>query len=187
MLEALRQHLTVQAIALDLIFLAGVILAWFVPKLGDGTFTVIEKAGSAFASKKSLAIVSTALAAVVLRVSLLWLVPVPVPHTHDEFSYLLAADTFAHGRVTNPPHPMSLFLDTIHVNQQPTYMSKYPPAQGAALAAGQVLGNPWVGVVLSVAAMCAAVVWMLQAWVPAPWALLGGILALLRFGIFSYW
>src|SRR5882762_4280406 len=143
MLDALRQHLTVQNIALDLTCLTGVILVWFMPRLGDRAFTALEEAGAAFAKKRVLAIASVALAAAVLRVSLLWLVPVPVPHTHDEFSYLLAADTFTHGRVTNPPHPMAIFLDTIHVNQQPTYMSKYPPAQGAALAVGQVLGNPW--------------------------------------------
>src|SRR6266853_1747757 len=187
MLEALRYHLTVQGISLDLIFLAGVILAWFAPRLGDGAFAAIETAAAALARRKTIAIVSVGLLTIVLRLSLLWLMPVPVPRTHDEFSYLLAADTFVHGRVTNPPHPMALFLDTIHVNQQPTYMSKYPPAQGAVLAIGQELGNPWIGVVLSAAAMCAAVVWMLQAWMPAPWALLGGVLVMLRLGIFSYW
>jgi len=176
-----KQHLV------DVAFLALLILAGFVPLAGDWFFRRIEKFGARLANRRQVAILSIAGAAIFLRVGLLWFVPIPAPGIADEFSYLLAADTFAHGRLTNPPHPMWLYLDTFHVNQHPTYMSKYPPAQGAVLAAGEVLGNPWIGSLLSIAGMIAAVLWALQAWLPPQWALLGGTLVLLRIGIFGYW
>lgn len=161
--------------------------AWWAPLAGNRFCSRIEQAAKRIAERKRFVVVGAALLALALRLSVLWVIPVPVPVAHDEFSYLLAADTFAHGRLTNPPHPMWLFLDTIHVNQHPTYMSKYPPAQGAVLAVGQILGHPWIGVLLSVMAMCAGITWMLQAWSPPAWAMVGGLLTVLNFAVFNYW
>ena len=163
------------------------LVALWKPGLGGAAFHKIENSLSRFAQRKVLTVCLMFISVLAVRVAVLPLLPVPIPGIHDEFSYLLMADTFAHGRLANPTHPMWMSLETFHVNWFPTYSSMYPPAQGFVMAIGQVLGNPWIGVVLSDAAMCAAILWMLQAWMPARWALLGGVCAALNLGIASYW
>ena len=112
----------------------------------------------------------------------------PAPRLHDEFSYLLAADTFARGRVANPTHPQWVHFETFHVLHEPVYASKYPPLQGAVLAFGKVaLGHAITGAWLATAFAAAACCWMLQGWLPGRWALLGGALVALHTGIQFYW
>ena len=85
---------------------------------------------------------------------------------------------------------MWIHLETFHMIHEPTYMSKYQPAQGFFLAVGQVLsGYPIVGVWLAMALMSAAVCWMLQAWLTPRWALLGGLLTIIHpyIGAGGYW
>jgi hypothetical protein len=166
---------------------AFVVVAIFLPRLGQKWFGRIENAFSRFAQRTVVAPFVLSLSVAIIRLCLLPWLRVPIPGIHDSFSYLLLADTFAHGRLTNPTHPMWISFETFHVNWLPTYHSMYPPAQGIALAIGQLLGHPWIGVLLSDAAMSAAIFWMLRAWIPARWAFLGGALAGIKFGIASYW
>jgi hypothetical protein len=174
-------------IVVPLVTLGFLSLSLFAPRSSENLFRRFENAFTNLAERKTLAIWILFFSVIVLRLSVLKLLPVPIPGIHDEFSYLLMGDTFAHGHLANPTHPMWMSFETFHVNWFPTYSSKYPPAQGFVLALGYLLGLPWLGVLLSTAAMAAAILWMLQAWLPARWALLGGILVALKFGIASYW
>lgn len=157
------------------------------PKLGEQLFRPVENLFSKFAARRATAIGVTFLATMAVRLSLFPAIGVPFPSGHDERSYLLMGEMFASGRLAYPQHPLWMSFETFHVNFSPTYSSIFPPAQGIVLAVGQLLGSPWIGVLLSVAAMSAAVVWMLQAWMPPRWALLGGVMTICNLGIVSYW
>lgn len=138
--------------------------------------------------RRSYFVASVGLAALGLNMFLSLVVRMPVPAIHDEFSYLLAADTFAHGRLTNPTHPMWRHFESWHIIHKPSYQSKYPPGQGLALALGQVVFcHPIVGVWISHSLACAAVCWMLQAWMPSRWALLGGLLVIINPELLARW
>ena len=165
---------------------AAAAFAW--PRLGSPLFLRIEHAFGRLARRQSISVLVVGLTALLLRLSILPFCPIPLPFVPDDFSFLLSADTFAHGRLTNPTPPMWMHFESIHITMQPTYMSMYFPSEGLVMAASQVLlGQPWFGLLLMSALMCAAICWMLQAWLPPTWALLGGFLAILRLGLFTYW
>jgi hypothetical protein len=155
--------------------------------LGSLGLERLERFGKTITSRKRLCVFLIALSLLAIRSALIPVSGIPLPRYHDEYSYLLAGDTFAHGRLTNPPHSMWIHFETFHVIWHPTYMSMYPPGQGLVLAAGEILGNAWIGQLMCAALMCAVICWMLQGWIPPRWALLGGVLTIPRLGLLSYW
>jgi hypothetical protein len=162
--------------------------AYLLRSFPSGWFNAAEQRLGRLARRRTLSVLVVGVLALGIRAALLPNVPVPQPGFHDEFAYLLMGDTFAHGRLANPTHPMWIHFESIYINQRPTYVAMYYPGQGLVLELGQVIGrHPFVGVWLCAGAMCAAICWMLQRWLPAGWALLGGLLAIIRLGSFSYW
>jgi hypothetical protein len=143
---------------------------------------------STLARRKILTILLIGVTSLAARALLLPILPIPKPAIQDEFSYLLAADTYASGRLTNPTPAFPEHFETLQVILHPTYASKYPPLSGLVMALGQKLtGQPWAGVWFATGLLCAAICWALQGWLPATWALLGSLIALLEIGIVSYW
>jgi len=164
-----------------------VLAALIRPQLGAIFFARVER-GLTWLSRCRGISVFVGLSVIVLRLALLPLFPIPLPFVPDDFSFLLASDTFAHGRLTNPVPAMWTHFESIHITMQPTYQSMYFPGQGLLLAAGQsFFGQPWLALLAMDGLMCAALTWALQGWLPRRWALLGGMIAVLRLGLFSIW
>jgi len=174
----------IEAILTGIIFA----VAFAAPRAGSRLFGRAERLLGQLARRPRQTTIGIVAAIIVARLCLLALVPVPEPSIHDEFSYLLAAKTFAAGRLTNSPDPFWRHFESVHILQHPTYMSMYAPGQGLALAAGLwATGKAWSGVVVSVGLLGGAVFWALSGWFPGRWALAASMLAAVRWLLLSYW
>lgn len=175
-------------IAEGLLLACILLLVLAAPNLGQAFARRIEGQASVNLASPFKQILAVGVFALVARAIFLpWLGPA-IPHFHDEYSLLFQAQTFLAGRLANPTPAFWQHFETIHLNVVPAYASMYFPGRSVPLLLGLVLAdNAWVGVWISVIALCMAATWMLRAWVAAPFALLGGILIALRLGVFSYW
>jgi len=153
-------------------------------RYANRAFAILERISS---HKTGMCLLVMALT-MATRIALLPRIPIRQPFIGDEFSYLLGAETFASGRLTNPMHPLWVHFEALHELMRPTYMSKYPPGQALFLAMGwKLLGHPWYGVWISFGLFSACLCWMLQQWVPPVYAVLGTAITLSQISVLTYW
>ncbi len=110
----------------------------------------------------------------------------PEPGTDDATAYLVTAETFAAGRLVNPPAPHPALVPA-ELLGEPYYIGKYPPGQAALLVPGVLAGNPGYGLWLASGLLAAAMTWCFLGFFPRRWVLLGAVLVLLRLAVGGYW
>jgi len=155
---------------------------------GRISLVVSQRLLKPLARRPALAIVVAGLLPILLRLLLLTVDPAPIPRVPEEHNILLQADTYAHGRLANPVHPLSVILQSYQVVVWPHYMSARPPLSGIFQFAGQVLtGSAFTGNLIGIGLVSAAFCWMLFGWTSRRWAVLGSALAIFHFCLFGYW
>jgi len=152
-------------------------IAVFAPSSGISWAPPIARWLDGLAKHRSACILGIAVLSLLFSFGSNLVLKTPAPRCADEFGYLLQGDTYSRGRLKNATPAMWKHFQTFDVIFEPAYTAKYPPAQGAALALGHLLGKPIIGVWLSTAFTCAAILWMLFAWLPPRWALPVSLLA----------
>ncbi len=171
-----------------LLVLISVSAAKRLTRFADSFFDRIEVIGSRLARNSGLSILALSALGLVLRLCMLPIRPIPHPVIADEFSQLLLAGTLASGRLSNPPHPLWHSFETLHVIPLPTYNSMYLPGPALLLALGKALtGTAWFGVLLGTSFLPGLIYWALRGWMPARWAFLAGLIAVLKISLISYW
>ena len=146
----------------------------------------VESWFSRLANRRGLAVAIAMAAAMLPRAFLLPWFPIPDALIHDEFSYILGAQTFALGRLTNPVHPFWRHFETMHENMIPTYQTQYQPAPSLFMALPITLHiSPWWGVWLATGLMAGAICWALQPIVRPRYALLAALFVGIKYGLFN--
>ena len=126
--------------------------AFALPGVAEPQFRRGERLFGSLARRKRAAVASVGFAAILLRLLILPFFPIPLPFLPDDFSFLLGADTFLHGRLANPTPPFWQHFENIQITVVPTYVSMYFPGPSLALAVGKLLfGHPWFAVLLTTA------------------------------------
>lgn len=159
------------------------------PTVGLVVFKCLGRQWRAISQRPYLSIIVPSIISAVITIGMVTWVGPPQPYSNDELSYLVAAETFVNGRLTNAPHQLAHHFECRNsfLIHRPTYQSKYPPGQGLCLALGWTAGHAIFGVCGSLALAVGAVAWMLRGWLPSRWAFVGGMLAALHPWMLTWW
>src|ERR1700721_2455301 len=97
------------------------------------SFRAFSRSFSNLARRRVLCVVLTGASVLAIRVALIPLLGVPEPIWHDEYSFLLPADTSPTGRLTNPHHRLGILFYCMN-----SYFAGSPTALAGALVLGSL-------------------------------------------------
>ena len=99
------------------------------PRAGSGIFGKIERALGELARRRALSVAVVGVTAGLLRLLILPFYPIPQPFLYGDFSYLLASDTYASGRLTRIRRPRCgpTSRASISPSSQATLRCIFPP------------------------------------------------------------
>jgi hypothetical protein len=111
----------------------------------------------------------------------------PEPKTPEDYARILGAENFAAGRVVSPAYAGDFFLQTYLTLTEPARFPALPPLPSLLLAAGIRLGDPAYGLWVTMGLFVASGAWMLMAFAPSRWVIVGSLFLVFWYGALSYW